>query len=98
MAAIEALESLLASHGLDSGKKRYPIDPERFKSHREIAGLTQAGLADRLTVKKEQISHYENGRSGIGIESLLLVLSIFGIHASELLPQSSDQKPSDICE
>lgn len=85
MAAIEAMGSLLAAQGLSSGQRRYPLDAERFKSHREIAGLTQADLAERLTVKKEQISHYETGRSGIGIESLLLVLSIFGIHSTELL-------------
>lgn len=85
VAAIQAMASLLVFHGLDISKKRYPLDPERFKSHREIADLTQASLADRLTVSKEQISHYENGRSGISLESLLLVLSIFGVHASELL-------------
>lgn len=83
--AIEAMGNLLAEHGLDSLRKRYDVDPERFKSYRNLTGLTQAGLAERLTVGKEQVSHYETGRSGIGIESLLLALSIFGVNASEIV-------------
>jgi DNA-binding XRE family transcriptional regulator len=84
--AVAVLTAFLRKNGLDFHRRRYSIDSERFAAHRSLSGLTQAQLASEIGLTSGQISHVQTGRSGVGILTMLLLVSVFGVPAPELMP------------
>lgn len=58
---------------------------ERVRERREVAGLTQAELAQRIYVSRQTVNNWETGKTLIDVQSLTLVASELGTSASELL-------------
>ena len=54
-------------------------------SCRKEAGLTQAGLAEKLGITDRAVSKWENGRSMPDVSIMLTLCSLLGINVNELL-------------
>lgn len=58
---------------------------QRIKACRSKAGLSQAELADRLVVDREDVAEWESGQSSPDIETLKSLAGLFGVSTSDLL-------------
>ena len=57
----------------------------RIKEQRELKGLSQKDLADKVSVKQHTISQYESGIRRPSYEVLLLLAKFFDVTAGQLL-------------
>lgn len=53
--------------------------------HRQQANLTQKQLAEKLNVSKNNIGHWEKGRSEPNIDTLIALAKMFSITIDELI-------------
>jgi transcriptional regulator with XRE-family HTH domain len=53
--------------------------------------IKQSDLAARLTVQRSTITRYEQGLRGMTVDTLLQIADIFGVPASQLLPDRHQQ-------
>jgi transcriptional regulator with XRE-family HTH domain len=53
-------------------------------------GMTQQRVADETGLTVNYLSLLENGKRGVGLESLNELASVFGVHAGLLLMAASD--------
>jgi ribosome-binding protein aMBF1 (putative translation factor) len=70
--------------------------PDALIRARTASGLSQAALAERLGVKKQQIQRYEATRyARVGIERLQAVADALGVKIREqvILPRHGDEQP-----
>lgn len=58
---------------------------QRIKACRSKAGLSQAELADRLVVDREDVAEWESGQSSPDIETLKSLAGLFEVSTSDLL-------------
>lgn len=58
---------------------------QRIKARRSTAGLSQAELADKLVVAREDVQDWETGRGAPDIETLKRLAALFGVGTDELL-------------
>ena len=64
----------------------YAMHPgNRIRELRRKAGLTQAGLGERLGLQQETISQYENGRRPVTLEHLRAIARELGCAPADLL-------------
>ena len=54
-------------------------------AYRKQAGLTQAGLAEKLNYSDKAVSKWERGDSDPSTSNLLALAKLFGVSAEELL-------------
>ena len=64
--------------------------------YRKKNKITQKELAEKLGVKHNAISSWENGVNSIDIDTLFRVCQIFGITVNDMYGMSDDTKPSTI--
>ena len=55
-----------------------------LKSVREIRGMTQQELADRIGMRRETILHLENNRYNPSLEMALKIAQVFDLRVEEL--------------
>ena len=58
---------------------------ERVKELRKDVGISQAKLAEIISVDKAFIGHIENGKSRVSVETLILLAKHFDVSADYLL-------------
>ena len=58
---------------------------KRIKALRSKAGLSQAELADKLVVAREDVQDWESGGSAPDIEALKRLAALFGVSTNDLL-------------
>ena len=58
---------------------------QRIKAFRSKAGLSQAELADKLVVAREDVQDWETGRGAPDIEALKRLAAVFGVSTNDLL-------------
>ena len=58
---------------------------KRIKALRSKAGLSQAELADKLVVAREDVQDWESGDSAPDIEALKRLAAVFGVSTNDLL-------------
>lgn len=61
----------------------------RIRELRLQNGWRQEDLADRLNTKYQTVGHYETGRRGLDVETILKLCEIFGCSADYLLGRST---------
>lgn len=64
--------------------------------YRKKNKITQKELADKLGVKHNAISAWENGVNSIDIDTLFQVCKIFGITVNDMYDIKTDSKPSTL--
>lgn len=64
--------------------------------YRKKNKITQKELAEKLGVKHNAISSWENGVNSIDIDTLFRVCQIFGITVNDMYGMSNDNNPSTI--
>lgn len=69
---------------MDGEKLKYSIGAN-IASYRKRAGLTQAGLADRLNYSDKAVSKWERGESMPDVQTLVLLAEQFGVTVNDLL-------------
>lgn len=65
----------------------------RIRELRLQNGWRQEDLADRLNTKYQTVGHYETGRRGLDVETILKLCEIFGCSADYLLGRSDLPSP-----
>ncbi len=65
------------------------VAAENIARRRKAAGLTQAQVAERLSVEKESISRMESGRMALNLERLQQFADIYGCTVSDLIEDGS---------
>ena len=67
------------------------VAAENIARKRKSCGLTQAQVAERLSVEKESISRMESGRIMLSLDRLQQLADVFCCSVSELLRDSSPE-------
>lgn len=57
----------------------------KIKQYRTTKGLTQAGLAEKLSISRKAVSSWENGRSFPNFSTIIQLSKVFGIKVDDLL-------------
>jgi transcriptional regulator with XRE-family HTH domain len=57
---------------------------------------TQADLAEKMSVKKQAVSQWENGRSFLGKEDLYRLADVLGVHVSVLFFDTIDDNITSV--
>lgn len=73
--------------------------PVRIRQEREISGLTQDLLAEKIGLSRQTLINYESGKSSVPIDVILKMCEVFGCEAEYLLC-ASDQRNrvnTDLC-
>lgn len=71
----------------------------RLVFQRKRAGLTQAGLANKLKVSVKTVKNWESDTSDPTLKSLLALCELFHISADELLGREGDSVSlTGVCE
>lgn len=65
----------------------------RIRELRLQNGWRQEDLADRLNTKYQTVGHYETGRRGLDVETILKLCEIFDVTADYLLGRSAMPSP-----
>lgn len=81
-------------------KNRDKKIPVRIRQEREISGLTQDLLSEKIGLSRQTLINYEAGRSPVPIDVILKMCEVFGCEAEYLLC-ASDQRNrvnTDLCE
>lgn len=74
--------------------------PVRIRQEREISGLTQGVLSEKIGLSRQTLINYESGKSPVPIDVILKMCEVFGCEAEYLLC-ASDQRNrvnTDLCE
>lgn len=74
--------------------------PVRIRQEREISGLTQDLLSEKIGLSRQTLINYESGKSPVPIDVILKMCEVFGCEAEYLLC-ASDQRNrvnTDLCE
>lgn len=88
--------------GTDKKEKRGEAIGKRVRYFRKKKGLSQKQLADAVAVSTSVISNLENGKSIVGVYTLLDLMDVLEISVEQLLPEYSDpghaskSQPSDM--
>lgn len=61
---------------------------KNIKVHRLLRGMKQRELADIIGVSYQQVQKYENGKSAVSIDKLLVLQAVFGVSLDELTGNS----------
>lgn len=78
-------------------EKHFNLDlGQKIKECREIAGLTQLNLANRMGLSRTSVTNIEKGNQKISLFSLYSVAFELGVNIEELLPSFGDFKESQI--
>ncbi len=64
--------------------------------YRKLNKITQKELADKLGVKHNAISAWENGVNSIDIDTLFQVCKIFGITVNDMYDIKTDYQPTTL--
>ena len=64
--------------------------------YRKKNKITQKELADKLGVKHNAISSWENGVNSIDIDTLFRVCQIFGVTVNDMYGMHSDYQPTTV--
>lgn len=75
----------------DSNLKRLEI-AERLKKARELSGLSQAQVANKLDVQRPAISEIEAGRRKVSAEELIQFSKLYKVDSSWLLGEDEDSE------
>lgn len=70
---------------------------ERLREAREMAGLTQRTVADRLKIHRQAISYFENNTRNPNIKTLVALADIYGTSTDYLLGRLSPYARSGDC-
>lgn len=65
------------------------VAAENIALRRKASGLTQAQVANRISVEKESVSRMESGKISLNLERLQQFADLFGCPVSELLKEPS---------
>lgn len=65
----------------------------RLRDIREDSDITQQEIADRLHIRQNTYSQYENGRRQIPIELLIELANFYGTSVDYLLGLTDEKKP-----
>ena len=65
------------------------VAAENIALKRKACGMTQAQVAERLSVEKESISRMESGRIALSLERLQQFAHLYGCSVGELLRDTS---------
>ncbi len=65
----------------------YAMIGEHLKSHREVRGLTQLQLAERVGLERTSITNIERGRQKLPLHVLFEICRTIGIAVSDVLPR-----------
>lgn len=68
---------------------------ERIARQRQLVGLTQAELAEKVEVQPETISRIENGRRGMSLGLMVLLSESLDLELHELLHIPPSDTPKD---
>lgn len=69
---------------------------ENIARRRKAAGLTQAQVAERLSVEKESISRMESGKISLNLERLQQFADIYGCTVSDFIRDDSPDLQSQV--
>lgn len=61
---------------------------KQLKFHREQAGLSQTGLAEKLNISRQSVSKWENDRGYPDIDNLILLSQLYDISIDDLLKEN----------
>lgn len=61
---------------------------ERLRSARLRAGLSQAGLAERLNISRPAVASIESGRQGISVDQLVEMAQQLDVNPTALLAEA----------
>ncbi len=67
---------------------------KRIRQRRQVVGMTQPELAEKVHTTKQAISHYENSRSTPSKEMLILLANALETSTDYLLGLTEDPTPS----
>ncbi len=62
-----------------------------IRRHRLAVGLSQAALAEALSLSRTSVTNIECGRQPLSVSSLYEVARVVGVAAAELLPEDTDR-------
>ena len=80
----------------DAADKRDRIIGLRLKTYRQIKGLSQAGLGDKLGVTFQQIQKYEHGRNKVSVSRLFDICTILDTTMSDFLTGLASAKETHV--
>jgi transcriptional regulator with XRE-family HTH domain len=69
---------------------------ERIARQRQLVGLTQAELAEKVEVQPETISRIENGKRGLSLRLMVLLAESLDLALHELLHIPPTDTPKDL--
>ncbi|MBO5353189.1 MAG: helix-turn-helix domain-containing protein [Lachnospiraceae bacterium] len=69
---------------------------ERVKKYRQMAGLSQEGLAEKLNVSRQAITKWESDSGIPDIDNLISLSKVMGISLDELVMGEKEKDSSDI--
>ena len=61
------------------------IFQQRLKAERQLSGLTQRQMAERLNIAQPSYIRYENGKAEPSLENLVKIAEIFDVTVDYLL-------------
>ena len=79
---------------MDGDKLKYQIG-NNISTYRKLAGLTQAGLAEKLNYSDKAVSKWERGESVPDVMTLVLLAEQFDITVNDLLIDPNELPESD---
>ena len=62
-----------------------PMINENLKQLRQISGMTQAAVADAISVTRQTVSSYESGRTQPDLETLKRLAEVYGAGLHDVL-------------
>ena len=63
---------------------------ERIRKARIAAGLTQASLANKISLSRTSVTNIERGRQPVSLHTLYSIASVLKIKIADLLPDNKD--------
>lgn len=63
---------------------------QRIRAYRELRGLSQSDLAERISVSYQQVQKYENGRTPITVTRLAEIARSLGVDVQTLVTESEE--------
>ena len=69
---------------------------ERIKNYRQMVGLSQEGLAEKINVSRQAITKWENDSGIPDIDNLISLSKVMGVSLDELVMGEKENDISDI--
>lgn len=71
----------------------------RIKQHRQALGLSELDLANRISVKLQQLKHYEAGKNRIAASRLWRIADALGVSVVRLFQRDpvEDRDSNEVC-